>query len=226
MGLLLGAASAFWLGVLTSISPCPLATNVAAVSFIGRQVEAPRKVLASGVAYTLGRALAYLLLAAVLVASLLSAPQVSHFLQKYLNKLLGPLLILVGMVLLELIPSPSFGLAKGRAWEKRAAGWGMAGAAALGFIFALSFCPISAALYFGSLLPLAVEQESRLLLPALYGVGTGLPVLFFGVLLALGARSVGLWFNRLSAIERWARRGTGVVFILVGIYMTLVHVFA
>jgi cytochrome c biogenesis protein CcdA len=225
MGLLTATMTGLWLGILTSISPCPLATNIAAVSFIGRHVGAPRRVLASGLAYTLGRALAYLLIALILVSSLLSMPEVSHFLQKYMSKLIGPLLIVVGMVLLEMIPLPSFGLKTDERWQKLATTGGAAGAGVLGFIFALSFCPISAALYFGSLVPLAVEQESRMLLPLVYGVGTALPVLLFGLLIAFGVSTVGLWFKRLSSFERWARPATGVVFVLVGVYLAAVNVF-
>lgn len=225
MGFIAAAVTALWLGILTSISPCPLATNIAAVSFLGRQVDSPRRVFLGGLAYTLGRALAYLLVAAVLVTSLLSMPQVSNFLQTYMNKALGPLLIVVGMFLLELLTLPDFGVSTSERWQKRAASLGAAGAAMLGFVFALSFCPVSAALYFGSLIPIAVEQRSWFTLPAVYGLGTGLPVLAFGILIASGARSVGLWFNRLSAFELWARRITGVVFILVGIYLSLVFVF-
>ena len=101
--LILALSSALWLGILTSISPCPLATNVAAISFISRRIDNPRMVLATGLLYTAGRTLAYLVLGIILVASLLSAPAVSHALQKYMNKILGPILILVGMILLELI---------------------------------------------------------------------------------------------------------------------------
>lgn len=219
------ALSACWLGVLTSISPCPLATNIAAVSFLSRQVKSSARVCVSGLAYTFGRSAAYLLLAVVLVSSLLSVPQTSHFLQKYLSRVIGPLLILVGMFLLELLTLPTFGVTTGDKWQKRTATLGGAGAALLGFVFALSFCPVSAALYFGGLLPLAAKHESRVILPVLYGLGTALPVLVFALLIALGARSVGVWFDRLSSLERWARWATGVVFILAGVYLTLVNVF-
>ena len=100
---LIGIASAFWLGILTSISPCPLATNIAAISFVGRRVGSPAKVFLAGLLYTAGRTLTYLVLGVLLVSSLLSAPYLSHVLQKYMNKALGPILILVGMVLVELI---------------------------------------------------------------------------------------------------------------------------
>ena len=223
--LVLAIASAFWLGVLTSISPCPLATNIAAISFVGRRLQSPRLVLAGGLLYTLGRALAYGILGALLVTSLLSAPVLAQVLQKYLNQILGPLLIVIGMFLTELLTFGGRGGGMFAGLQERVARHGIFGALALGFLFALSFCPISAALFFGSLIPLAVANESGVLLPVVYGVGTGLPVLGVALVVALGAKSIGTAFQKLSAFERWARPVTGAVFILVGIYLTLVYVF-
>lgn len=219
------ALSAFWLGLLTAISPCPLATNIAAVSFIGRQAHAPGRALASSVAYTVGRALAYLLLAALLVSSLLSWPATSQFLQKHMNQALGPVLIVVSMFLLGLLSMPSFGVATGGAWMQGLTRFREGGAVALGFLFALSFCPVSAALFFGSLLPLAVQQESRLIVPACYGLGTGIPVLAFGVLIAAGAGSLGRWYGRVQRLEGGLRMATGIVLLAVGVYLTLHHVY-
>lgn len=223
--LLVLAASAFWIGVLTSVSPCPLATNVAAISFIGRRIESPRRVLLSGLLYTAGRVLTYAVLGALLVSSVLSAPEAALTLQKYMNQALGPLLVLVGMLLLELISFGSFGGGLAQRVQHRAAGWGLTGSLLLGVVFALSFCPVSASLFFGSLLALALKAESSVLLPSVYGVGTGLPVFAFAVVVALGVRSLAGIFDRVKAVERWARRVTGVVFIGVGIYYTLVYVF-
>ncbi len=223
---LLASATAFWLGVLTSISPCPLATNIAAISYVGRRLDSPWHVLLGGLVYTAGRALTYGILGVLLVESLLNAPVLSMLLQKYLNKALGPLLILVGMFLLGLIALPA-GSGGGLAarFKDRLGNRGLVGALLLGILFALSFCPISAALFFGSLIPLAVAHESGLLLPSVYGVGTGLPVLIVAVVVMLGARSLATAFNRMTAFEKWARRVTGVVFIGAGIYLTLVYVF-
>jgi cytochrome c-type biogenesis protein len=223
--LLIGAVSAFWLGILTSISPCPLATNIAAISFVGRRVASPRKVLLTGLLYTAGRTLTYLVLGVLLVSSLLSAPGLSHALQKYMNKALGPILILVGMVLVELIQINISGPGVSEKLQKRVEALGMWGALLLGVVFALSFCPLSAALFFGSLLPLALRCQSGVLLPAAYGVATGLPVLVFAVLIALGANCVGAAYNKLVPFEKWARRITGSIFILVGIYYCLTYIF-
>lgn len=222
---LLAAGSALWFGILTSISPCPLATNITAMSFVGRRVGSPMKVLLAGVLYTLGRSLTYTALGALLVASLLSAPRVSLVLQRTMNKALGPILIVVGIFLLGIIPLrlPSSGWVQ--KVGERIAKWGALGAFLLGVLFALTFCPVSAALFFGSLLPLAVEQASPVLLPALFGIGTGIPVLGFAVAIALGAKSLGKAFGRLAKVERWVRLATGGVFIGVGIYLTLLHLF-
>jgi cytochrome c biogenesis protein CcdA len=224
----LGAALAFWLGILTSISPCPLATNLAAVSFIGRRVESPRRVLVAGCLYTLGRTFVYVVLAALLVLAVLSVPSVSHALQKHMNKLLGPLLILVGMYLLELLQMSwggGWGGRMGAKLQSRFERVGTGSAALLGMVFALSFCPISAALFFGSLIPLSAKLGSVIVLPFLYGVGTALPAAVFAFLLAFGAHGVGKAFNSLVQFERWARRITGVLFIGIGIYFSLVYIF-
>lgn len=217
----LAVGSAFWLGLLTAISPCPLATNIAAVSYVARQVGSARAVLASGGLYTAGRTLAYLVLGAASVWSLMSMVAVSSFLQGVFHRALGPLLIVVGLLLLGLfkINLPGFGVSKGL--QQRVDRSGVWGAGLLGIVFALSFCPVSAALFFVSLVPLAADHSSPLLLPAVYGVGTGLPVAVFAVLLAAGTGWLGKVLNRVQAFEIWARRATAVVIIGVGVYETL-----
>ena len=222
---LIGAGTAIWLGILTSVSPCPLATNIAAISYIGKRVDSPRSVLSSGMLYTLGRSVVYIVLGILLVKSLLSAPHISHWLQKYMMKILGPLLVLVGMVLLGLIGRGLSVSGLHGAATRRVDRMGIWGAGFLGIVFALSFCPVSAALFFGSLVPLAVTSGSGILHPALYGIGTALPVVAFSILLASGANYLGRVFDRVTVIELWARRITGVLFIGIGIYFTLEYVF-
>ncbi|WP_417909657.1 aromatic aminobenezylarsenical efflux permease ArsG family transporter [Candidatus Electronema sp. PJ] len=222
--ILVPLASAFWLGILTSISPCPLTTNIAAISYVGRRVGRPASVLQAGLLYTAGRALAYLLLGVLLVGSLLSAPSLSQVLQKHMNMALGPVLIVVGLILLEIIRLPAGkGGGLSAALQNKADSLGIGGAGLLGIVFALSFCPTSAALFFGSLLPLAVQQQSSLLIPGIYGLATGLPVLLFALLLAFGANKVAQAFNRITAFERWARRLTGLLFLVVGGYYCAVY---
>jgi cytochrome c biogenesis protein CcdA len=221
---IVGVGTALWLGVLTSISPCPLATNIAAISYIGRKVGNSRQVFLTGLLYTIGRTVAYLGLAFVLVASVLSVPQISLFLQKYMHLALGPLLIVVGMFLLGLIQLDMGGTGMGEGLQKRVDALGVWGALLLGVVFALSFCPTSAALFFGSLVPLSLKVNSSITLPVVYGVGTALPVMVFAVLLATSAQSVGKAYNVLAKIEWWARMLTGAIFVLVGIYFSLKYV--
>ena len=224
-GLALAALSALWFGILTSISPCPLATNITAISFVGRRTGSASGILLTGLLYTMGRAVVYVAIAMLLVTSLLSAPTVSLTLQTWMNKLLGPILVLVGMVMLGLISLRFRGRGMGQQLQQRIERWGLFGALGLGALFALSFCPVSAALFFGSLLPLAVKHGSGLLLPLLYGIGTAIPVVLFAVILSFGARWLGEAFERVTTIERWMRLATGVVFAGVGIYMSLLHVY-
>ena len=224
-GFLVGTVTALWLGILTSISPCPLATNIAAISFIGRKIDDPRHVLLSGILYTLGRSLTYLLLGTLLVTALISTPYLSHWLQKYMNKILGPVLIIVGMFLLDLLRLNLSGPGVSDRMRGRVEKMGLGGAGLLGILFALSFCPVSAALFFGSLIPIAVQSDSGILLPALYGIGTGLPVVIFAIVIALGVGSIGKLFDRIKDIGQTASRVTGVVFVGVGIYFSLTYIF-
>jgi cytochrome c biogenesis protein CcdA len=211
--------------MLTAISPCPLATNVAAISFISRQIGNRSGVLMSGLLYTAGRALVYIALGAGITAGLMATGEVSRFLQKYLNEILGPLLILLGMILLGMIGSKlSFNIYGDKIQEK-AGKVGIYFAFPLGVIFALSFCPVSAGLFFGALIPLSIKNSSQLLLPLIYGAGTALPVIVFAFLIAFGGEMLGKAFDRLTQIELWVRRTTGVIFIVVGIYYCLSHIY-
>lgn len=215
--------SALWLGILTSISPCPLASNIAAITYIGKQVNHPKLVLLSGIMYTIGRMLSYIALGVLVVSSILSIPEIAMFLQKNMNKILGPILIIVGLLLLNIfnIQLPSGGVSD--KITKRVEKWGIWGAGILGMLFALSFCPVSAALFFGSLIPLAVEQNSSFVMPTVYGIGTALPVVTFAILIAIGAKFIGNAFNKISSFEKWARKLTAIAFILVGIYYSLIY---
>ncbi len=214
------SASALWMGLLTSVSPCPLAANIAAMSYLGREVGSRRRTLVGGVLYTVGRAVTYAALAGVLVGGLLSVPEVALFLQTHMTRVLGPLLVAVGLVLLEWVRLPGFGSRLYDRTGERLLKAGLLGALPLGAVLALAFCPVSAGLFFGGLIPLALEHRSSLWLPTLYGVGTGLPVVVFAVLVSAGLAWAGSAFHRLQAVERWARRITAVVIIAIGAYYT------
>jgi cytochrome c-type biogenesis protein len=218
-------ASAIWLGILTSVSPCPLATNIAAVSFISRRITQRNTIFLSGILYTLGRSLTYIVLGVLIVKTLVDVPILSDFLQRYVNKILGIVLILVGMVLLDLlriplpIPSVSDNVAK-KLVQK-----GTFGSLPLGILFALAFCPVSAALFFGGLIPLAVKAQSGIGLPLIYGIGTGLPVLLFAFLMAAGTGYINNLYYRITKIEFYTKKVTGIIFILVGVYYALAYIF-
>lgn len=221
----LALTTALWLGILSSISPCPLASNIAAISFIGRRVGSTRQVLLSGLLYTIGRTIAYVALGIVVLAGLMASGDIARFLQKYLNQLLGPILILVGMLLLGLLELTASLTLAGSGVQERASRGGTGWSIVLGILFALSFCPVSAGLFFGGLIPLSATNNSRFALPTLYGAGTALPVIVFAFLMAFASQSVGRAFNHLTQIEWWVRVITGVVFILAGIYYCLVHIY-
>ena len=217
--------SAFWLGILTSISPCPLATNVAAISFVARNLGSPHRVLWSGILYSLGRMIVYIAIAVLAVVSLLSLPEVSFFLESNMHKIIGPILIIVGIVLLDVLPisfSTSF---LANSVQARAEKWGVWGSGILGIVFALTFCPLSAALFFGSLIPLAVDGKSAVVMPSVYGLGTALPVFGFAIVMAFGMKSLGKFFDRLTQMEKWARKATAFVFIAAGLYLLLKSIF-
>ncbi|MDP3041260.1 MAG: aromatic aminobenezylarsenical efflux permease ArsG family transporter [Candidatus Omnitrophota bacterium] len=223
MEILIGLGSALWLGILTSISPCPLATNIAAVSFLSKKIAHPFMVFISGLAYTIGRMVTYAALGWIIISSLLSVPEVAQFLQKYMVKALGPLLIITGLFLLEVITLRLPGITLSQKHHNKLVESGAPGAFLLGIIFALAFCPVSAALFFGSLIPLALNNKAGTLLPFIYGVGTGLPVLIFAVAIALGVTSMSHWFRKITKLEYCTRRITGAIFILVGLYYSGIY---
>ncbi len=225
MELMLIAGTALWVGIMTSISPCPLATNIAAITFISKQISSKKMILATGILYTLGRVLVYVLLVALVFKSAIMIPEISTFLQNKMHKILGPLLIVVGMCLSELV-SLNFPAIKGvDKLRGRFQHMGIWGALPLGAMFALSFCPTSAALFFGSLIPLASKASSLVILPTIYGFGTGVPVFIFALLIAFGVGWIGRVYNKIKVFECWFRKGTGIVFIVVGIYFCLVYIF-
>ncbi len=243
---LLYIGAALYLGLLTSISPCPLATNIAAISYVGRRVGDPRWVLAAGLLYTLGRCIAYLALAVLLTTTAMSVPAVSLFLQKYMHLALGPIFLLLGMFLVGLISFSGGGASMTEGMQKRIDAMGIWGALLLGVLFAVAFCPTSAAWFFGLValilgseagaittvlarigisLPEASLPGGAAVLPLVYGVGTAVPVLLVAFLLAYSAKSIGRMYNMLSKVEWWARQITGWVFVLAGVWFSIKYAF-
>lgn len=217
--------SAAWLGILTSVSPCPLASNIAAVSFISRKVTQRNTVFLSGILYTLGRSLTYITLGVLIVKTLIDVPILSDFLQRYVNRILGIVLILVGMVLMDLLRIPLTLPSVSENVTEKLVNKGAIGSLPLGILFALAFCPVSAALFFGGLIPLAVKAQSGIGLPLIYGIGTGLPVLLFAFLVAAGTQYINNLYYRISKVEFYTKKVTGLIFIVVGIYYALAYIF-
>lgn len=210
-------ATAIILGLMTAISPCPLATNISAIGFISRDIEDRRRVFVGGLVYTLGRAISYTGLAVVLFFGA-NQMSVTMLFQGWGEKLLGPVLIIIGLFMLDVIKLsfPGFSKLTDMLGERsRRSYWSML---LLGMVFALAFCPYSGVLYFAMLIPITITSASGLYLPVLFAIATGLPVMVFAWLLAFAVGNVGKTYNRLKTFEFWFRRIVASVFIVVGIY--------
>lgn len=220
----LTALSALWLGVLASVSPCPLAANLAAFSFIQKEGLSPRRVLLSGTLYSAGRTVTFAVAGVIVISGLTAIPEVSLFMQRHMNRLIGPILLIVGVFVLDLIE------VRGRKplAERVSSGTlfrGAAGAFLMGILFALAICPVSAALFFGGLIPLAAEKGSRVVLPALFGLGSGLPVTALSFIFSMGARAVSRSMGAVYNLQKIIQAASGVILILIGLYFSLTSTF-
>ncbi|MFC2022696.1 aromatic aminobenezylarsenical efflux permease ArsG family transporter [Chloroflexota bacterium] len=211
--------SALLLGLVTALSPCPMATNIAAIAYVSRQVASRKHAVISGSLYTAGRMFAYSLLGFLIIVVGLEIPGVARFLQDFGGKIFGPLLIVIGLSMI-IIDRFSINLGGNRLSRlgDRLAKRGMLGSFLLGALFALAFCPISALIFFGILIPLALGTSGGAVLPAVYAIGTGLPVLVFGVLISAGVAGVAGWLNAISRAEKVIRIIVSLLFISVGVY--------
>ena len=217
--------SALLLGLITAISPCPMATNIAAIAYVNRRVKDRRYAVITGLLYTLGRMFSYSIIGALIIVAGLEIPGLASFLQDFGEQILGPLLIVVGVVMLNINRMP-FSLGGGRLSSigEKVANWGMIGGFLLGALFAIAFCPYSAVLFFGVLIPLALKSAGGVTLPAVYAIGTGLPVLVFGVLISLGVARVSTWLNAVTRAEKIVRVVVSIIFIAVGIYLVVLWI--
>jgi cytochrome c-type biogenesis protein len=215
--------AAFSIGLLMAFSPCPLATNITAIAYVSRKIDDSRHTLLVGTLYSLGRMAAYVGLAALIVYSGLNIQAISFFLQEYGEKLLGPFLVIMGIVMLEIIDVP---LPGGHGWlqkiELYLADRGYAGGFLLGVIFALAFCPFSAVLFFGMLIPLALRTGDAIVVPAVFALATGLPVIIFSFLIVHGMKRVTGMMTAAQKMETWVKRVVAAVFLVVGIYYIVI----
>ncbi len=214
---------AFILGLMTAISPCPLATNITAVAFISKNIEVKRKVFINGILYTLGRSITYFVIAFVLYIGA-SKFHIASFIQRYGERSLGPLLVIIGIFMLGIIKIkfPGIGRITDKFQNKENSGSGWS-ALLMGILFALAFCPYSGVLYFGMLIPMTITSASGLILPIVFAIGTGLFVIIFAYLIAFAVSGVGRLYNNIKTFEIWFRKIVAVIFILVGIYYLYVY---
>lgn len=209
--------TAFLLGILTSISPCPLATNITAVAFISKDIKTPRHTILSGLFYTLGRGISYTLLATLIYFGL-SSFKISSIFQGWGDKVLGPILIIIGLIMFDVIKINLNTENKTEKIKLWLANKGYLGSLALGMLFAFAFCPYSGVLFFGVLIPLILKSASGLLLPSIFALGTGLPVIIFSFLIAYSMKTVSKVFQSVQKVEKWLRYGVAGIFILTGLY--------
>lgn len=209
--------SALVLGLMTAISPCPLATNITAIGYISKDIKDSHRVFINGVLYTLGRSVSYTGLAFIIY---LGADQFkfSGFFQQYGEKFIGPLLVIIGIFMLDLIRInfPGMNILSSKLENRSKLGYLYP--VLLGVSFALAFCPYSGVLYFGMLIPMTVASSSGLYLPLLFAVATGVPVIIFAWFIAYSVNSTGVFYNRIKSFETGFRRFVAVLFIAVGFY--------
>ena len=212
--------TAFVLGLLTAVSPCPLATNITAIGFIGKDIENRHRIFINGLLYTLGRILTYTVLGFILIPILREGASmfaVQKAVSKYGEILIAPLLIVIGIYMLDLIKLniPKISI-NGEYVKKRTKGsWG---ALFLGILFSLAFCPSSGIFFFGMLIPLSAAEAGGYLLPVVYAIATGLPVILVAWVLAYSVAGLGKFYNRIQVFEKWFRKIVAILFIAVGIY--------
>lgn len=212
--------TAFVLGLLTALSPCPLATNIAAIGYIGKDIENRRKIFRNGLLYTLGRILAYTLLGVVLIGILRQGSSmfgIQQAIGTYGELAIGPLLLVIGLFMLfgERLRLPQFGFGGNAEGLARHGGWG---ALLIGILFALAFCPTSGVFYFGMLIPLSATTAGGYVLPMVFAVATALPVLAVAWILAFSVQGISCFYGRMQVVRRWLNRLVGIVFLLVGLY--------
>ena len=215
--------TAMILGILTAVSPCPLATNLTAVAYLGREIDNRRKVFYLGLLYTLGRTIAYSALGAVLIFIIRKgedAFDIQDAISAIGEWILGPALVLIGLFMLfgHLLHLPKFGFS-GQAsgsWTQ-----GALGALILGVLFAMAFCPTSGMLYFGMLIPMSAVESGGYVLPVVYAIATSLPVLLAAWIIAYSMQSLGKVMGKIAIFQRWFNRFVAILFILVGLYYTI-----
>lgn len=216
--------TAFLLGLLTALSPCPLATNITAVGFISKDIENKNRIFLNGIFYTVGRILSYSVLGAVLIAVIRRGADtfdIQSEISLWGERLLAPALIVIGLFMLfgDRLPLPQFGFSASGRLERLRGSWS---SLLLGILFALAFCPSSGLFYFGMLIPMSAAESGGYLLPVVFAIATGLPVIIAAWVLAYSVASIGNFYKRIALFQKWFNRIVAVLFILVGIYYGMI----
>lgn len=210
--------AAFALDLLTAIAPCPLATNITATAYIAKTITDKKKVLFSGLLYTLGRVFSYTLIGAIIYFGA-SKFQIAKLFQGNGEKYIGFVLIIIGLIMLDVI---KLNFIKGGNFTDRLSekfkNKGLLGSFLLGALFALAFCPYSGALFFAMLIPMTLSADAGLALPVVFSFGTGLPVILFAFVIAFSMEKLGMYFKAITKVEKVMRFVVGLVFILTGLY--------
>lgn len=212
--------TAFLLGLLTAVSPCPLATNITAIGFISKDIESKDRTFLLGILYTIGRMVAYSLLGALLIWMLrrgIDTFDLQSKVSQWGEMLLSPVLIVMGLVMLfgDRLPLSGFGL---NASEKSGRLRGAWGSLLLGILFAMAFCPTSGLFYFGMLIPMSASSTGGYALPAVYALATGLPVVIVAWIIAYSIGNIAGFYKKMQVFQKWLNRMVAVLFIIVGIY--------
>ena len=215
--------AAFFIGLVMTFSPCPLATNITAIAFISKKIGDNRHTLLVGTLYALGRMVAYIGLTALIVYAGLNIQSISLFLQEYGEKLIGPFLVIMGILMLEIVDIPSIG---GQGWLQKIELYlgekGYLGGFLLGVIFALALCPFAAVLFFGMLIPIALKTGDAIFVPAVFGIATALPVIIISLVLVSGVNRVSGMMTAVQKNEKWIKWAVAAVFIIVGVYYIVI----
>jgi len=216
---------AFAIGLITAIGPCPLSANITAIAYVSSKFLNARETILAGTLYTLGRAATYTIIGLFIYMFGSTVMDSAPVLQDYEKIIIGPILVLVGVVMLELVkPSITVGDSLKARYGLELAKRGAVGSFFLGVIFALAFCPYTAVMFFGLLIPLALESSYvGVSYPLLFGIGTGLPVLIFAMLLGVSATFARTYVAKIVKVEPYVRKTLGAGFILYGSYLTITY---
>lgn len=211
------------LAIVFALDPCLMLTNIAAIGYIGREVDDKRAILARGLYYTLGRTLSYGLLGCIMIAFLQlgkSLHPIEEFVEHYGVAILTVFMLLMGVLLClsDYIPWLNINLAKNVDQTRFK---GKLGAFLLGIVLTFAFCPTNAILFFGMMVPVCSASKFGYALPFLFSATTAIPVLLIAYLIAFSINSIARCYNKVQLIGKILKWVVGIAFIAIGIYLAV-----